>query len=626
MKSAILDTLNDLPDAWVWTTIGEITAPVESVDPTQNPHVPFVYIDISSIDNSQHRIVEPKRYFGKDAPSRARQQVKPGDVLLSTVRPYLRNIAYVTDTLEGAIASTGFAVLRAENGVDGKFIFYYVLTDAFVKSLSELQRGVSYPAVRDSDVREQTFPLAPSSEQHRIVEAIESYFSRLDAAEAALCQAQARLAHYKTALLKAACEGRLVPTEAELAAQTGRAYEPASELLGRILQKRRAKWEEDEWARLVERAKQRAAAEAGKPAEIAQDQSEPLAEAWLDIPETAYKKYLPKGEAWKSRYPEPAQPNTTELPEIPDGWCWATVEQLGNVQLGRQRSPKNHQGPFMRPYLRAANATWDGVDLSDVLKMNFPPDDFERYQLHVGDILLSEASGSASEVGKSFIWRGEIDGCCFQNTLIRVQTNGLSPEYLQLHFLKDAKTGRFGQIAKGVGIHHLGGQRLAELTVALPPLAEQDAIVSEYDRRVSLTKAIESALATTLIKLANMRQVILHLAYSGKLVPQSAEDEPAEMLLEQIRRHREEAMQVESKPKREKKQALNQHLSKESVLAVVLEMPESTFTFEELRAKVAGEYEAVKDIIFELLSESSPTLHLQFDPALKTMVYVRRDP
>src|SRR5262249_1725905 len=106
--------------------------------------------------------------------------------------------------------------------------------------------------------------------------------------------------------------------------------------------------------------------------------------------------------------------------ELPPGWSFKRMDEIGEIQLGRQRSPKDHVGPHMRPYLRAANVTWNGWDLTDVKEMNFAPTEFETYCLKDGDILLNEGSGSAKEVGKPVVWRGQIADVCFQNTLLRV--------------------------------------------------------------------------------------------------------------------------------------------------------------------------------------------------------------
>lgn len=84
----------------------------------------------------------------------------------------------------------------------------------------------------------------------------------------------------------------------------------------------------------------------------------------------------------------------------------------------------------MRPYIRAANVTWDGLALADVKQMNFTATEVDTFRLRPGDVLLSEASGSASQVGKPAVWNGEIEDCCFQNTLLRVRTAHLEPKYL----------------------------------------------------------------------------------------------------------------------------------------------------------------------------------------------------
>lgn len=119
----------------------------------------------------------------------------------------------------------------------------------------------------------------------------------------------------------------------------------------------------------------------------------------------------------------------------PPGWIIARLDQLAHVQLGRQRSPKNHIGPHMRSYLRAANVTWEGLALGDVKQMNFEPVEFERYRLEPGDLLLSEGSGSPQEVGKPALWQGELLDCAFQNTLVRIRPSAEIDRRYLLHLL-----------------------------------------------------------------------------------------------------------------------------------------------------------------------------------------------
>ena len=166
-------------------------------------------------------------------------------------------------------------------------------------------------------------------------------------------------------------------------------------------------------------------------------------------------------------------------------WARTPLATIADVQLGRQRSPKNHVGPNMRPYLRAANVTWNGLALDDVKEMNFSPIEAETFRLASGDILLSEASGSASEVGKPAMWHGEIDDCCFQNTLLRVRTRYLQPTYLLWFFKWLAISGQFARGSRGVGIHHLGAKALSEWDVPVAPLDEQKRIVAVIEEQFS---------------------------------------------------------------------------------------------------------------------------------------------
>ena len=239
-------TQQNLPAGWALSTLGEVCLPAKKVRPEDCPAQEFTYLDITSIDNSTFRIDTPKIYLGKDAPSRARQRVHTGNTLFSTVRTYLKNIAMVPPEYDGQIASTGFCVLNPTSEIDSRFVFYYVQNDEFITKLNPIQRGTSYPAVRDAGVLGQIIPLPPLPEQRRIVAAIETQFTRLDASVAALRRAQANLKRYRASVLKDACEGRLVPTEAELARSEGRDYEPANVLLERILAQRRARWEAQE--------------------------------------------------------------------------------------------------------------------------------------------------------------------------------------------------------------------------------------------------------------------------------------------------------------------------------------------------------------------------------------------
>src|SRR5438876_3582707 len=178
----------------------------------------------------------------------------------------------------------GLAAIRPAKNIQVRYVLYAIR--AYNSSLTELGTGTTFAAISGDDVRAFEIPLAPSPEQIRIVSAIEQQFSRLDAGVAALQRAKAKLKRYRAAVLKAAVEGKLTETwRAEHPT-----IEPASQLLERILKERRAKWEADLRAK-------------GKdPAKV--------------------------------KYVEPTAPDEENLPKLPEGWCWANVEQLGDVGTG----------------------------------------------------------------------------------------------------------------------------------------------------------------------------------------------------------------------------------------------------------------------------------------------------
>lgn len=183
-------------------------------------------------------------------------------------------------------------------------------------------------------------------------------------------------------------------------------------------------------------------------------------------------------------------------PATPAGWATVRLDEIAEVRLGRQRSPKNHTGKQMRPYLRAANVTWDGIDTADVKDMNFTDNEVETYRLRDGDLLLSEASGSAKEVGKPAVWRGQLEGdICFQNTLIRVRPErGIDSDFLYYRFLHEALRGGFVESSRGVGIHHLGSAKLSALTLSLPSTTEQARIAAELADQLARVRRAEDSL------------------------------------------------------------------------------------------------------------------------------------
>ncbi|MBX3001255.1 MAG: restriction endonuclease subunit S [Caldilineaceae bacterium] len=473
-----------LPDGWLRVELGAVTqlivgqSPPSSTYNTKGLGLPFF---------------QGKAEFGELYPtpvkycSDPKRIAQPNDVLISVRAPVgPTNLGY-----EVSCIGRGLIAIRPEIGMPSRYFLYFLRS--IENDWGGYTTGTTFDAINSSQLSSRKIPLAPLNEQHRIVEEIESCFTRLDAAVASLRRAQAQLHRYRTSLLKAACEGRLVPTEAELARAEDRPFEDGSTLLGRILAERRRRWEAD-----------------NRPPQ-------------------------PKDDKWKAKYRQPAAPDLSALPALPEGWVWATVEQLGKVQLGRQRAPQHHDGPYMRPYLRVANVFEDRIDTSDVMEMNFTPEEYEKYKLEYGDILLNEGQ-SPEFLGRPAMYRDEVPGACFQNTLIRFRTlSSLMPKFALIMFRAYMHKGRFRQESQiTTNIAHLSAGRFAKIEFPLPPLAEQQRIVEEVERRLSLIDQQEAVIRANLRRAARLRQSILKRAFAGQLVAQDLDDEPASVLLQRV--------------------------------------------------------------------------------------------
>jgi len=172
----------------------------------------------------------------------------------------------------------------------------------------------------------------------------------------------------------------------------------------------------------------------------------------------------------------------TSTGRIPASWDVVSVGDVGDVLLGRQRSPQHQKGRFLVPYLRVANVFEGFIDYSDVLSMNFTPREQEIYGLRSGDLLLNEGQ-SLELVGRCAVYEGRPDLHCFQNTLVRYRcSESIIPKFAYLTFKYWLALGRFMHVAKKTtSMAHLGASRFAAMPIAVPSLKEQQDIVVVFD-------------------------------------------------------------------------------------------------------------------------------------------------
>lgn len=169
---------------WTTKTLGEVLLKTETVNPVANPDAEFNYIDVSSVSNDTYEIEETQLLKGKDAPSRARRLVKVGDVIFATIRPTLKRIARIPADLDQQVCSTGYFVMRTRAELDPNYLFYSLFTETFMGSMESLQKGASYPAVTDAEVRAQLISYPEVTEQRRIVTVLDEAFADIATAKA----------------------------------------------------------------------------------------------------------------------------------------------------------------------------------------------------------------------------------------------------------------------------------------------------------------------------------------------------------------------------------------------------------------------------------------------------------
>lgn len=356
--------------------------------------------------------------------------------------------------------------------------------------------GTTVASIESDLLRSFPIALPPLAEQRRIVAAIEQHFTRLDAGVGALKRAQVALKRYRAAALKAAVEGRLT--------EEWRREHPdgdsASALLAYILTERRARWEADLRAK-------------GKdPA--------------------------------STRYDELQAPDTTSLPAQPKDWCWATIEQLAAPEpnaitdgpFGSNLKTEHYVDEGQR-VIRLQNIG-DGVFRDEYAHITF--DHFAslaKHQVFSGDVVIAALGESPP---RSCIIPESVGPAIVKADCVRLKPHrDVRAAYLNITLNAEPTRTRTAVLLHGVGRPRLNLREIKSIVLPLPPLAEQEQIVTEVERRLSVVAELEAAAVANLARAERLRQSILREAFVGRLVPQDPADEPASAVLVQLHPERE---------------------------------------------------------------------------------------
>ena len=440
----------DIPNSWEWVRLGSIVYNRGQISPSTD----FCYIDIGSIDNKKQKLNPTDTVIAPDkAPSRARKLVDKGDVLYSTVRPYLHNMCIVDRDFSCIpIASTGFAVLTCHAELCNKFLFYYMMSpdfDAYANN-TDNAKGVAYPAINDDRLYKALIPIPPLGEQFRIVSAIESvdasirdYGAKEEALRALNGSFPERL---KKSILQEAVQGKLVPQDPS--------DEPAEALLERIRAEKQ---------RLIKEGK------------IKKDKHESV----IFRRDNSHYEKLDGVERCID----------DELPfEIPESWSWV---RLGAVlEIARGGSPRPIQQylttePDGINWIKIGDTDKGGKYIYKTKEKIRPEGVVKSRMVHSGDFLLT----NSMSFGRPYILK--TDGCIHDGWLVLSNRfECYSVDFLYYILSSPFAYYQFCDSVSGAVVKNLNSDKVANALFPLPPLSEQVRIVQRIEELLPLVKGL----------------------------------------------------------------------------------------------------------------------------------------
>ncbi len=472
-----------VPDSWKIVPLKEVLEQIIGGGTPSRKNPSYWHGSIPWLTVKDMRTRRPKDsidHITEQAVENSSTNIIPANTVIIATRIGLGKVVRVP--FDSAI-NQDLKALVAKPIVDKSYLEYWIYSIA--NYLESIGSGTTVKGIRLEQVRSLPFPLAPLNQQKRIVAEIEKQFSRLDEAVANLKRVKANLKRYKAAVLKAAVEGKL--TEEWRKAHPD--VEPASKLLDRILAERRAKWEEAELAKMETKGK------------------------------------TPKNDKWKARYKEPKAFGTViALSDLPETWQWVGVDQIGTS--GEQAVLT---GPF-GSNLGKADFTTEGVPVLTIgclqetgvmldKAMYIHADKAEelgRYRLKEGDLLFSRMAS----VGRAGYVERQLDNALFNYHIMRLRLskNAIEPSYFISYVRGSSKVRDYvREVNHGATRDGINTKQLMEMPVALPPLEEQQQILTLVDEKISIIYEIEKQVNENMARADCLRQSILQNAFSGAL-------------------------------------------------------------------------------------------------------------
>ncbi|MDO4232055.1 MAG: restriction endonuclease subunit S [Lautropia sp.] len=484
---------SQLPYGWTWVSIGETGRYINgfAFKPNHRNSKGLPIVRIQNLTDESKPLNKTTLAVSED------HKIDSGDMLVSWSATL---DVYVWNRGPALVNQHIFKVSPNENLISRKLLFHWLRQAIQELKDTEHLHGSTMLHINRAPFMAHRVPMPPFAEQTRIVEKLEELLSQLDAGAAELQAAQKKLEQYRQSLLKAAVEGQLT---AGWRARNKPA-ESGKQLLERILRERRSRWEAAQLAKFEAQGK-------------------------------------PPPKDWQKKYPEPVAPNTSNLPELPEGWVWASLDMIGEIASGVAKGTKSPKGIPTRevPYLRVANVQRGYLDLSEIKFIEATEKDINELTLQNGDVLFNEG-GDRDKLGRGWVWRDEVPNCIHQNHVFRFRraSPDIEPELLSHHGNTFGKLWFQRAGKQTTNLASINMTMLKAFPVPLAPPSEQRAILENVQYVLDNINQQESSIKLATSILSTQRQNILRAAFAGELVPQDPNDEPAGELLARIQAER----------------------------------------------------------------------------------------
>lgn len=514
---------NDLPAGWALAKIGDLIPKeglfvdgdwVESKD--QDPDGDVRLIQLADIGDGTF-IDKSARFLTTDKAVELNCTfLKKGDLLIARMpEPLGRCCIFPLPGEEQFVTVVDVCAVRlSDTSANPKYIMHLINSPHTRTKIGALQSGSTRKRISPKNLATIKLPIPPRNEQDRIVSKIEELFSELDKGIESLKTARDELKVYRQSVLKYSFEGRLT---AQWRKENKEKLETADQLLERIKREREARYRQqlEDWTAAI------------------QD--------WETEGKQGKKPSKPRAPSTITLI---ADEIVERLPRLPEGWAWFRLGHIAEISGGLTKNQKRNSLPRKMRYLRVANVYADSVLADDIYEIGVTEEEARKVKLQSGDLLIVEGNGSIDQIGRVAVWADEVPECGHQNHLIRARLEANADPRFLLNFLL-SPLGRdliIEEASSTSGLHTLSISKVSNLIVPVASAGEEIAVLSQIGEKLSKVDGVLKEIEVELARSEALRQSILRKAFSGQLVAQDPNDEPATVLLARIRGEREEGI------------------------------------------------------------------------------------